>query len=111
MQEPTFLILTALAGRAQHGYGIMSDVERISDARVRLRAGTLYAALDRLRSDGLVAADREEVVDGRLRRYYRLTDEGAARLTAEVDRLRQRAEVAGRRLAALPRLDGTASPA
>ncbi|TQL90573.1 PadR family transcriptional regulator [Actinoallomurus bryophytorum] len=45
MQEPTFLILTALADRAQHGYGIMRDAELISDGRVRLRAGTLYAAL------------------------------------------------------------------
>jgi hypothetical protein len=52
MQEPTFLILTALADRAQHGYGIMRDAKRISDGRVRLRAGTLYAALDRLRADG-----------------------------------------------------------
>jgi DNA-binding PadR family transcriptional regulator len=77
MQEPTFLILTALADRVKHGYGIMCDAERISGGRVRLRAGTLYTALDRLQSDGLVAADREEVVEGRLRRYYRLTDCGA----------------------------------
>jgi DNA-binding PadR family transcriptional regulator len=110
MQEPTFLILTALADRVQHGYGIMCDAERISGGRVRLRAGTLYAALDRLQSDGLVAADREEVVEGRLRRYYRLTDEGAAHLAAEVDRLRSRAEVAAARLAVLRRLGGT-SPA
>lgn len=107
MQEPTFLILTALAERPRHGYAIMSDAERISEGRVRLRAGTLYAALDRLQGDGLVAADREEVVDGRLRRYYRLTDEGAAALAAEADRLRRRAEVAAARLGSL-RLDGPA---
>jgi DNA-binding PadR family transcriptional regulator len=111
MQEPTFLILTALADRVQHGYGIMCDAERISGGRVRLRAGTLYTALDRLQSDGLVAADREEVVEGRLRRYYRLTDEGAAHLAAEVDRLRSRAEIAAARLAVLPRLRGGPSPA
>ena len=73
LQEPTFLILTALAAGAQHGYGIMTDVADISAGRVRLRAGTLYAALDRLTGESLVEADREEVVDGRLRRYYRLT--------------------------------------
>jgi DNA-binding PadR family transcriptional regulator len=109
MQEPTFLILTALADRAQHGHGIMRDAERISDGRVQLRAGTLYAALDRLQADGLVAADREEVVDGRLRRYYRLTDDGAVQLAAEVDRLRKRAEAAATRLALLPRLDGAST--
>ena len=48
MQEPTFLILTSLAAGPQHGYGIMTDVAQISEGRVRLRAGTLYAALDRL---------------------------------------------------------------
>ena len=36
LQEPTFLILTALAAGPQHGYGIIGDVERISDGRVRL---------------------------------------------------------------------------
>ncbi|MFC9978020.1 PadR family transcriptional regulator [Spirillospora sp. NPDC127200] len=111
MQEPTFLILTALAGGSRHGYGIITDVERISDGRVRLRAGTLYAALDRLQTDGLIAAEREEVVDGRLRRYYALTDTGAERLAAEAERLRARAEIAARRLAALPRLRGDGSPA
>ena len=73
MQEATFLILTALAAGSQHGYGIITDVQAISGDRVRLRAGTLYTALDRLRADDLIAVDREEIVDNRLRRYYRLT--------------------------------------
>lgn len=98
MREPTFLILTSLAAAPQHGYGIMTDVDRISDGRVVLRAGTLYAALDRLTRDGLIAADREEVVDGRLRRYYVISDEGRRGLAAEVVRLRRNTEVAARRL-------------
>jgi len=98
LQEPTFLILTALAAGAQHGYGIMSDVGQISGGRVKLRAGTLYAALDRLAAERLIEADREEVVDGRLRRYYRLTGPGAQRLATEVERLRAQAAVASRRL-------------
>jgi len=98
LQEPTFLIMTALAAGPQHGYGIMTDVAGISGGRVRLRAGTLYAALDRLRADGLIAADREEVVDARLRRYYRLTPDGTARLAAEAARLRANAEAAAGRL-------------
>jgi PadR family transcriptional regulator, regulatory protein PadR len=87
MQEATFLILTALAGGAQHGYGIIADVEQISERRVRLQAGTLYAALDRLRDDGLIEVDREEIVDSRLRRYYRLTPGGGAMLGQEAQRL------------------------
>ena len=104
LREPTFLILTALAARAQHGYGILRDVEEISEGRVILQAGTLYAALDRLSADGWVAVDREEVVDGRLRRYYRLTEPGAARLAAEVEKLQAHTRAARRRLHA--RLSG-----
>jgi DNA-binding PadR family transcriptional regulator len=98
MQEATFLILTALAGGSQHGYGIITDVEQISNRRVRLRAGTLYTALDRLRADGLIDVDREEVVDNRLRRYYRLTPTGAERLADEAARLHSNAHAATSRL-------------
>jgi DNA-binding PadR family transcriptional regulator len=98
LHEPTFLILTALAAGAQHGYGIMTDVSQISSGRVQLRAGTLYAALDRLAAEKLIEIDREEVVDTRLRRYYRLTEPGAQRLAAEAERLHANASVASRRL-------------
>jgi DNA-binding PadR family transcriptional regulator len=98
MQEATFLILTALADSTQHGYGIIAEVQQISGGRVRLRAGTLYTALDRLRADGLIGVDREEIVEGRLRRYYRLTPEGAGRLAAEAARLQANARAALARL-------------
>jgi DNA-binding PadR family transcriptional regulator len=98
LREPTFLILTALAIGPQHGYGIMTDVAQISGGRVRLRAGTLYAALNRLASDRLVEFDRDEIVDARLRRYYRLTPQGTGRLQEEVDRMRSTTAVAARRL-------------
>jgi DNA-binding PadR family transcriptional regulator len=98
MQEATFLILTALATASQHGYGIITDVAQISGGRVRLRAGTLYTALDRLRSGELIAVDREEVVDNRLRRYYRLTPKGSKTLAAEAARLQANAAVALTRL-------------
>jgi DNA-binding PadR family transcriptional regulator len=98
MREPTFLVLTALAAEPQHGYAVLEDVARITAGRVRLRAGTLYAVLDRLRSDGLIEVDREEVVQSRLRRYYRLSAAGERRLVDETARLRQQATVAERRL-------------
>src|ERR1700760_532943 len=100
LQEPTFLILTELAVRPAHGYGIISAVRELSDGSVVLRTGTLCGALDRLTDQGLVAADREETVDGRLRRYYRLTDGGAA-LAAQATRLRRHAHVADSRLSRL----------
>ncbi|MEU8181349.1 PadR family transcriptional regulator [Micromonospora sp. NPDC049044] len=98
LREPTFLVLTALAEAPKHGYAVIEDVLRISDGRVRLRAGTLYAVLDRLRADGLIEVEREEIVQSRLRRYYRLTAVGARRLADEASRLRHHAEAARTRL-------------
>jgi DNA-binding PadR family transcriptional regulator len=98
MQEATYLILTALAAGSQHGYGIIADIAGISGGRVRLLAGTLYTALDRLRADGLIVVDREEIVENRLRRYYRLTPEGEKRLAEEAARLHANATAALRRL-------------
>jgi len=102
MQEPTFLILTALARTPMHGYAITQEVSGLSSGRVILRAGTLYAALDRLTEQGLVEVDREEAVQGRLRRYYRLTDTGVAALADEVARLRRNATLAAERLRRRP---------
>jgi PadR family transcriptional regulator PadR len=86
LQEPTFLILAALAGGDLHGYGIIKEVEALSDGRVRLSPGTLYGALDRLKNEGLVETAGEERIEGRLRRYYCLTDSGASTLQQEIDR-------------------------
>jgi len=98
MQEATFLILTALASGSQHGYGIITDVKQISGGRVQLRPGTLYTALERLHAQELISVDREEIVDARLRRYYRLTTKGSAVLAAEAARLRANAAAALSRL-------------
>jgi len=98
LQEPTFLILAALAAEPLHGYGVIQEVAALSAGRVTLRPGTLYGALDRLVEQGLVVADREEVVDGRLRRYYRLSDAGAGVLEVEAKRLTSNADAAVSRL-------------
>jgi DNA-binding PadR family transcriptional regulator len=72
MQEATLLVLVALSRGSQHGSGIITDVREISGGRVKLRVGTLYAALDRLLAEGLIGVDRKEIVADRPRRYYRL---------------------------------------
>ena len=60
---------------------------------MRLTAGTLYGALDRMAARGLVEIDSEETVEGRLRRYYRLTDGGRDAVVQEADRLAAAARV------------------
>ena len=100
MTEQAFFILTALVDEPRHGYGIVGEVEQLSEGRVRLKVGTLYGVLDRLVGDGLVELDREEVQPGRLRRYYRLTESGSRSLTAEAERQAANARVANERLRA-----------
>jgi PadR family transcriptional regulator PadR len=51
-----------------------------------------------LTAEGLIEPDREEIVDNRLRRYYRISRDGAERLAEEADRLRANAHVALTRL-------------
>ncbi|PRY23973.1 PadR family transcriptional regulator [Pseudosporangium ferrugineum] len=109
MQKPTFFILTALAARPLHGYGIVQSVVDLSGGELTLRPGTLYGALDRLDQQGLIEIDREEAVDGRLRRYYRLSDSGAAALAEEAGRLRRHAAVADHQLGLRPGVAGGAA--
>jgi DNA-binding PadR family transcriptional regulator len=115
MQEPTFLILAALAGEPRHGYGIVQTVADLSAGEVKLRPGTLYGALDRLTERGLIELDHEEAVEGRLRRYYRLTTDGAGALGAEIERLQRHADAAReqlrRRPGIVPGLSRPAGPA
>lgn len=107
LREPAFLVLTALAGEPRHGYSIVEDILRISDGRIKLHTGTLYGVLDRLREAGLVEVEREEIVDSRLRRYYRLSAAGAERLAAEADRMQRNASAAASRLRRLRPEAGT----
>jgi DNA-binding PadR family transcriptional regulator len=98
LREPSFWVLTALAAGRNHGYALIQETAELSSGRVDLKVPTLYAALDRLRDEGLVAIDGDEVVDGRLRRYFRLTDEGASRLGAEIERMETNVRQARARL-------------
>jgi PadR family transcriptional regulator, regulatory protein PadR len=100
LTEPAFFVLTALAGEPRHGYGIIGEVAELSAGRVRLKVGTLYGVLDRLVADALIELDREEVAQGRLRRYFRLTDAGGRVLAAEAQRQAANAQAATQRLQA-----------
>ncbi|MFJ3794532.1 PadR family transcriptional regulator [Kitasatospora sp. NPDC090091] len=110
LQEPTRLVLTALADAPRHGYAIIQEVLAISGGHSRLSTGTLYTALDRLLQQGLVRIESEEVVGGRLRRTFALTGQGQDTLVQEAKRLRAAATEAERRLGAFrPRPEGATS--
>ena len=95
LTEPVLLILMSLADSPRHGYAILKDVSLISQGRVRLSTGTLYEALRRLLTDGLI--ERFEQPDtSREKQSYRITAAGHERLVHELDRLRQITEAATR---------------
>ena len=83
-------ILLGLAEGARHGYAIMKEVERQTDGRLSPGAGSLYAALQRLLDDGLIATAPAgaagEPASAR-RRYYVLEDRGRAVARAELLRM------------------------
>ncbi len=79
--DPGLLVLTSLADGPKHGYAITVDVEQF--AGVRLGPGTLYGALSRLESKGLIEALPAED----RRRPYRLTADGSAALGQELQQL------------------------
>ena len=93
MREPTYFILAALLAGPLHGYAIIKRAEEMSDGRVRLATGTLYTALDRLSAEGCVRLVSEEIVEGRIRRSYGLTDDGSAAVRAEAQRMAEAARL------------------
>lgn len=97
-----FWILTVLASGRRHGYQVLSETRTLSEGRVALKVATLYAALERLESEGLIRSDGDEIVAGRARRYFVLTDQGASRLDAEARAMTQAAKAAQRHLATRP---------
>ena len=103
LRPASYFVLASLLDGPLHGYAIAARAEELSEGRVRLTAGTLYGALERMSGQDLVEIDHEETVDGRLRRYYRLTGAGRETVVAEADRLAAAARVVQRRQPSIAR--------
>ncbi len=91
--DPPILILASLAGNPKHGYAIMEDIEAF--AGVHLGPGTLYGAIARLETQGLI----EPLPTQERRRPYRLTAIGIAFLQKQLVGLEMFASMGLQRLA------------
>jgi transcriptional regulator len=78
------LILKALMWGPLHGYAVTDLIRRQSDDALLLEEGTLYPALWRLESKGLLEAEWGVSENNRRAKYYRLTAEGRRQLRHEV---------------------------
>ncbi len=89
-------VLLALADRDLHGYALVQEVARQTSGALDPGTGTLYTALQRMQSDGLIA-DSETLPsadEDQRRKYYRITAYGREVARAEVRRLARVLEVA-----------------
>ena len=100
-----FHILLALSRDELHGYGIMKQVERDSQQRVRMGAGTLYGSLRRMLDAGLIRESDKRVdpaIDDERRIYYAISAEGREALATELARYADLVDLArGKQLLAM----------
>ncbi len=90
LSRTAFHVLVAIGPGERHGYGIMQEVERITDGATRLGPGGVYTTIRRLLDDGFIEESDQrpdQEVDDQRRRYYRLTGLGRNVVAAEVARL------------------------
>jgi PadR family transcriptional regulator PadR len=83
------LILSRLARGAEHGFGIAEDVRRKSDEVLRIEEGSLYPALQRLETQGLITSTWGMSEKNRRARYYELTPRGRKQAGIEVNNWRR----------------------
>lgn len=69
------MLLAVLSAGPLHGYAVTEELKRRSGGEFDLAEGTIYPALHRLESSGLLES-RWEVVSGRRRRVYALSRSG-----------------------------------
>jgi len=73
------MILNLLLRQDRYGYELIKELERVSDGTFALKEGTLYPILHSMEAERWVESYWQEV-DGRKRKYYRITDNGKRQL-------------------------------
>lgn len=104
-----FDVLVALADGEKHGYAILKEIARRTEAGSSFGTATLYAILRRFVAEGLLVESEDRpaaALDDERRRYYRLTDAGRRAAAAEAERMEAALERARSRK--LVRRPGTA---
>lgn len=82
------IILKLLSEREKmYGYEMSQQVKELSGGKILLKDGSLYPALQKMTSDGLLSF-KEETVGGRMRKYYYITKKGMKEKTVYVDELK-----------------------
>ncbi len=84
MTESMYFVLLSLREK-MHGYGIMEKINKLSNGRINMGAGTLYGLLTKMSKEKLIVLVEE--VDRK--KIYCITEKGKDALMAEYRRLQQ----------------------
>ena len=79
------LVLKTLSHGPLHGYAIARWIEDRTGDALQIEEGSLYPALYRLESRGLLSSEWGTSELGRRAKFYSMTPRGRARLAAEVE--------------------------
>ncbi len=82
MSETMFYILSSL-NEERHGYGIMQHVQKLTNGRIILGAGTIYQSIAKLEHDGLIIPTKE----AERKKEYIITEPGREILSLEAARI------------------------
>ena len=77
------LILSRLARGPMHGFGIAEYLHQVSDA-LHVEEGSLYPALHRLESQGVIESTWGVSENNRKARFYKLTPRGRKQVMAKI---------------------------
>lgn len=77
------MVLSILSHEESYGYQIIRQIEHLSDGELEWSEAMIYPLLHRMNSDGLIQSRWEIMENGRKRKYYSLTEDGAEVLEAE----------------------------
>lgn len=81
--DSLLLYLISESGRI-HGYHLIKEIRQRSQGYFQFREGTVYPALHKLESDGLISGEWQEQPNGQQRRYYRITEKGKEALARRI---------------------------
>lgn len=87
LTEAVFYILLALR-KPNHGYGIIQEVEQMTDGRVTIGAGTLYGAMQTLEKKNWIRIYSVDT-ESRKKKEYVITEQGRAVFAREEARLQE----------------------
>ena len=77
------MILKTLSLEPMHGWGITQRIQQTSRDVFQVNQGSLYPALQRLASRGMISAEWRVTENNRRARYYMLTSAGRHELARE----------------------------